>query len=149
MILGRFAERRDLLDGIAEKLRSLGYLPIIFDFERPTDRDLTETVKILAGLSRFVIADITNPSSVPLELQATIPEYMVPFVTIAQRGQPRFSMFNDLPAKYYWALPLLEYNTKESLLASFRDKVELPALDKLAEVRRLKAMLVPVRSAED
>lgn len=148
-ILGRFTERRDLLDGIADKLRSLGYLPIIFDFERPTDRDLTETVKILAGLSRFVIADITNPSSVPLELQATVPEYMVPFVTIAQRGQPRFSMFNDLPAKYHWALPLLEYNTKESLLASFRDKVELPALDKLAEVRRLKAMTVPVRSAED
>jgi hypothetical protein len=49
-------ERKGLLDAIAAKLRSLGYVSLIFDFERPTDRDLTETVKILAGLSRFVIA---------------------------------------------------------------------------------------------
>jgi len=149
LILGRFTERKELLDGIANELRSLGYLPIILDFERPTDRDLTETVRILAGLSRFVIADITNPRSVPLELQATVPEYVVPFVTIAQRGQPRFSMFDDLPAKYHWALPLLEYNTPQSLLAAFKEKVELPALEKLEEVRRLKAMPSPVRSAED
>ena len=74
------------MTGLPKSYDRSGYLPIIFDFERPTDRDLTETVKILAGLSRFVIADVTNTSSVPLELQATVPEYMVPFVTIAQRG---------------------------------------------------------------
>ena len=149
LILGRFSERKELLDGIANKLRSLDYLPIIFDFERPTDRDLTETVRILAGLSRFVIADITNPRSVPLELQATVPEYMVPFVTILQRGHARFSMFDDLPIKYHWALPLLEYNTPESLLTHFKEKVVLPALEKLEEVRRLKSRPRPVRSAED
>ena len=82
LILGRFTERRDLLDGIANELRSSGYLPIIFDFKRPTNLDLTETVRILAGLSRFVIADITNPSSVPLETLAILTDYMVPFVTI-------------------------------------------------------------------
>src|SRR6516225_8423813 len=42
---------------------------------------------------------------------------MVPFVTIAQRGQPIFSMFDDLPGKYHWALPLLEYPTPERLLS--------------------------------
>jgi hypothetical protein len=31
-------------------------------------------------LSRFIIADITNPRSSPLELQATMPDYMIPFV---------------------------------------------------------------------
>lgn len=74
LILGRFTERKDLLEGMAAKLREFGYLPIIFDFERPTNLDITETVKILAGLSAFVIADITNPLSVPLELQATVPD---------------------------------------------------------------------------
>jgi hypothetical protein len=49
LVLGRFTERKQLLNGIADRLRSLGYLPIIFDFERPTDRDLTETVKILGN----------------------------------------------------------------------------------------------------
>ena len=149
MILGRFTARTDLLDGIADRLRLLGYLPIIFDFERPTDRDVTETVKILADLSRFVIADITNPRSVPLELQATVPDYMVPFVTIAQRGLPSFSMFDDLPGKYHWALPLLEYNTAETLLIAFYNKVVAPALEKSDEVRRQKALLPQRRSAED
>jgi hypothetical protein len=105
LILGRFTERKELLDSIATKLRELNYLPIIFDFDRPTDHDLTETVKVLAGLARFVIADITNPRSVPLELQATVPDYMVPFVTILLRGQSAFGMFDDLPRKYHWALP--------------------------------------------
>jgi uncharacterized protein YjbI with pentapeptide repeats len=149
LVLGRFTERKPMLDAIADKLRALDYLPIIFDFERPSDRDLTETVKVLAGLSLFVIADITNPRSVPLELQATVPDYMVPFVTVVQRGQPVFAMFDDLPGKYDWALPLLEYNSAESLLAAFEDKIVAPALDKLAEVRRRKALPRPRRSAED
>ena len=149
LILGRFTERKELLDRMADKLRSLGYLPMIFDFERPTDRDLTETVKILAGLSRFVIADITNPRSVPLELQAAVPDYMVPFVTILQRGQPTFGMFDDLPRKYHWALPLLEYNTVETLLAAFEHKIVCPALDKADEIRREKAAPQTRRSAEN
>jgi uncharacterized protein YjbI with pentapeptide repeats len=149
LILGRFTERKQLLDRIADKLRLLGYIPMIFDFERPTDRDLTETVKILAGLSRFVIADITNPRSVPLELGATVPDYMVPFVTILQRGQPAFGMFNDLPRKYHWALPLLEYNTADTLLAAFEQKVVAPALEKADQVRQEKAASPLRRSAEE
>jgi len=149
LILGRFTERKELLDRMADKLRLLGYIPMIFDFDRPTDRDLTETVKILAGLSRFVIADITNPRSVPLELQATVPDYMVPFVTILQRGQPAFGMFDDLPRKYHWALPLLEYNTADTLLAAFEKKVVEPALRKAAKVRRKKAASPLRRSAEE
>jgi hypothetical protein len=80
LILGRFTpERKAVLDALRYELASLDLVPIIFDFEKPTRRDLEETVKVLAGLSRFVIADITNPSSSPLELHATVPEYMVPF----------------------------------------------------------------------
>ena len=93
------------------------------DFEHPTHRDITETLKVLAGLPRFVIADITNPLSVPLELQVTVPDYEVPFVTILQRGQPAFGIFDNLQLKYYWALPTLEYKDAETLLAAFEDKV--------------------------
>ena len=73
---------------------------------------------------------------------------MVPFVSIVQRGQPVFGMFDDLPRKYDWALPLLEYNTTESLLATFEPKVVTPALEKLGEVRRRKALVPQRRSAE-
>ncbi len=75
MILGRFsAERKIILDNIRSKLRDCGYVPIMFDFEKATSRDFTETIKILAGLSKFVIVDITNPKSSPLELQAIVPD---------------------------------------------------------------------------
>src|SRR6516165_5760466 len=39
---------------------------MMFDFDRPTQRDFTETIKVLAGLSPFIIADITNRASSPL-----------------------------------------------------------------------------------
>ena len=58
---------------------------------------------MLCGLSKFVIVDITNPRSTPLELQATVPDYMVPFVPILGRGQSPFAMFTDLQ-KYDWVL---------------------------------------------
>jgi len=138
-----------LLEAIADKLRALDYLPIVFDFDRPTDRNLTETVKVLAGLSLFVVVDITNPRSVPLELQATVPDYMVPFVTLVERGQPVFGMFDDLPRKCDWALPLLEYSSADTLLAAFENKVISPALEKLGDVRRRKALPPQRRSAED
>ena len=39
-------------------------------------------VRLLANLSRFVIVDITNPRSTPLELAEVVPDYMVPFAPI-------------------------------------------------------------------
>ena len=100
-------------------------------------------------ISRFVIADITNPRSVPLELEATVPDYMVPFVTIVERGQPVFGMFDDLPRKYNWALPLMEYRNVDTLLAAFEKKIVNPALEKAQEVRLQKAAAPLRRSAED
>ena len=97
LILGRFTpERKAVLDALREKLRSLNFVPIVFDFERPTTHDFTETIMTLAGLSCFIIADITNPKSSPLELQATVPNYMTPFVPIIQEGEQPFAIFTDL-----------------------------------------------------
>ncbi len=123
LILGRFTpERKKVLDAIRQELRNnYNLLPIVFDFERATEKDVTETVKILAGLSRFVIADITEPKSSPLELQATIPNYMVPFVTIIEQGETPFSMFTDLWKKYdKWVLKPLEYPSLEVLMKNFK-----------------------------
>ena len=100
LILGRFTERKDIPERLRDALRQRGYVPIVFDFERPTDRDFTETVMTLAGMCLFIIADITHPKSVPLELQATIPNYMIPFVPIIQEGEKPFAMFVDLWKKY-------------------------------------------------
>src|SRR5260370_6180200 len=101
LILGRFTpERKAVLDAIREKLRFLNFLPIVFDFDRPTAHDFTETIMTLAGLSCFIIADITNPKSSPLELQPTVPNYIPPFLPLIPQGEQPFPMFTDLQNRY-------------------------------------------------
>jgi hypothetical protein len=90
-----------VLEQLRDKLRDLGFVPMVFNFDKPETKDFTETVRLLCGLSKFVIVDITNPRSAPLELQATVPDYMVPFVPILQQGDEEnpFTMFVDLQNK--------------------------------------------------
>jgi hypothetical protein len=97
LLLGRFTKGRlAVLERLREKLRSLGFVPMVFNFDKPETKDFSETVRLLCGLSKFVIVDITNPRSSPLELQATVPDYMVPFAPILEQGQEPFAMFLDL-----------------------------------------------------
>ena len=141
LILGRFAlpERKAILDALRNKLREYDLLPIVFDFDRPSDKDFTETVKTLAGLSYFVIADVTNPKSSPLELQATVPDYQIPFVPIIQEGEQRFSMMADLQQKYDWVLPTKSYDFIETLMAALKPGIIDPAVEMRNKLRLVKA----------
>jgi hypothetical protein len=124
LILGRFSDdRKTILNALRDALRNKGFLPIVFDFERPKGRDFTETIMTLAGMSCFVIADITNPRSAPLELQATIPDYMIPFVPILQEGESAFSMFANFQTKYDWVFDSLAYDSSQNLIDVLDDAV--------------------------
>src|SRR5579884_2779430 len=151
LILGRFTpERKAVLDAIREKLRTLNFLPIVFDFERPTARDFTETILTLAGLSCFIIADITNPKSSPLELQATVPNYMIPFVPIIQEGEQPFAMFTDLQNRYHdWVLDTLRYDTPSNLVKVLEQAIVRPALERQAELLLIKAQDLRTRHIKD
>jgi uncharacterized protein YjbI with pentapeptide repeats len=142
LLLGRFTEgRMVVLERLREKLRELGFVPMVFNFDKPETKDFTETVRLLASLSKFVIVDITNPRSAPLELQATVPDYMVPFVPILQQGEQPFSMFVDLQNKYDWVLqPVVGYPSVDRLIEVLEDKVVRPAEAKFNELlaRRTK-----------
>lgn len=111
---------------------------MMFDFENVQTRDFTETIKILAGLSRFVIADISNPRSSPLELQATVPDYEIPFLSIIQKGEQPFSMFSDLKNKYPWVLEPIEYDSEMQLLEHFEKVIIERALDRETEIFDIK-----------
>ena len=77
LILGRFTpERKVVLDAIRDELRKRDYLPVLFDFEKPASKDLTGTISTLANMARFIIADLTDPSSVPHELARLVPALM-------------------------------------------------------------------------
>src|SRR5262249_55718333 len=65
LILGRFTdERKEVLDALRDELRKRGYIPILFDFEKPRGRDTDETITLLARMARFIVADISDAKSV-------------------------------------------------------------------------------------
>jgi hypothetical protein len=146
LLLGRFTESRiEILERLRTKLRDLGYVPMVFNFDKPETKDFTEKVRLLAGLSRFVIVDITNPKSAPLELQATVPDYMIPFVPILQAGEDPFAMFVDLQIKYDWVLePVIGYPSVDRLIEVVEEKIVRPAEVKSDELlaRRTKQLRV-------
>lgn len=103
LILGRFGAYKSLLDELREALRDRGYVPMMLDSDPAESRDITETVRTLAGLSRFVIVNLTDPRSVPHELQAFVPFTAVPVIPIIQQGEAPYALFSDF-AKYGWVL---------------------------------------------
>jgi hypothetical protein len=128
------------LERLRDELRRRGYLPIVFNFDKPETKDFTETVRLLAGLSKFVIADITNPKSAPLELQATVPEIMVPFRPIIEEGEKPFAMLRDLwinhPDRVFEPI---YYSSVDALIASLDEKIIKPAEARFVELVKRKA----------
>jgi hypothetical protein len=139
LILGRFTdERKAVLDALREELRKHQYLPILFDFSVPATRDITETVSLLARMARFIIADLTDPSSIPKELEAIVPSLAVPVQPLLEGSSRPYAMFKDY-WKYEWVLPVYRYQGLEPLLTTLAEKVIAPAEGKvkaLAERRR-------------
>ncbi len=144
LILGRFSDpqRKSVLVGLREGLRSFDLLPIVFDFDRPTDKDYTETVQTLAGMSMFVIADLTSPKSPPLELEATVKQVKIPYIPIIDISVDKypFSMLGDLQKSFHWVLATRQYKSKEDLLDGENLKTYIiePAFAKREQLREAK-----------
>lgn len=137
LILGRFTPgRKAVLDELREALRTYGYLPILFDFEKPSSRNFTETVRTLAHLSRFIIADLTDPSSIPQELQAIVPTLAVPVQPVLLEGKREYSMFSDFLKTYHWVLPVYYYRDQGNLLTTLKEQVIEPAEQKAQELEK-------------
>jgi pentapeptide repeat protein len=137
LILGRFTPKRKVvLDAIRDELRKRDYLPVLFDFEKPASKDLTGTISTLANMARFVIADLTDPSSVPHELATLVPGTVVPVQTIILEGQREYAMFPDLKTRYHWVLEPHQYKSQELLIAHLGKTVIAPAEAKAKELAR-------------
>ena len=128
LILGRFtAERKAVLDAMREELRRRNYLPILFDFEKPASRDLTETISTLAHMARFIIADITEAKSIPQELQRIVPDLpSVPVQPVLQASAEEYGMFEHF-TRYPWVLETYRYESLEEVIAALTEKVIAPA----------------------
>lgn len=120
LLLGRFQEGGlARLDGIRQWFQERGFTPMMFDFARPDNLSLTETVVTMAGLSKFILVDLSGPS-VPAELQAILSQIKKPLMVF---GDP-YALAADL-ADHTRVFPL--EGNDEQLLASIEQT--LPAIE--------------------
>lgn len=141
LLLGRFESGGlEVLRKIAEKLRELNYLPIIFDFDRPESQVYTETIQPLAKLSRFVIVDLSGPS-VPQELQATVPTTKIPFVSIIEKDKRIPSLIKDFEMYSGWLTPTFVFANTEELISGLPSKIIAPAEERHKEIRQKLAQI--------
>jgi uncharacterized protein YjbI with pentapeptide repeats len=145
LILGRFTEeRKSVLDAIREELRRHDYLPILFDFDKPANRDVTETISLLARMARFVVADITDAKAIPQELNVIVPDLpSVPVQPLLLRESSEYGMFEHY-ARYPWVLPLHRYETPDQLIAALGEHVIEPAERKALELRSGARPIPPI-----
>lgn len=146
LILGRFTtERKAILDALRDELRKRNYTPVLFDFEKPANRDITETVSTLAHLARFVIADITEPKSLPQELSHIVPFLpSVPIVPLLHVSEREYGMYEHFTS-YPWVQPIYQYRDLDELLDSIQAHVIDPAEKTVRElaIEKAKRLEIP------
>lgn len=137
LILGCFTppERQQVLNNLRDELRRHNYLPIVCDFEKPSARDLTETISTLAHMSRFIIADFTDPRSILQEFRTIVPNLRsVPVQPIlhtsAKKEYALFAHFQQYP----WVLETFWYDSSEEAIAFLNQKIILQAEAKAREL---------------
>jgi hypothetical protein len=139
LILGRFSipERKGVLDALRDELRKpeRGYVPVVFDFEKPRTQTTINTITLLARMARFVIADISDAKSVLQELQAIVPHSpKLPVLPIIVAGQEEPGMFDSIEA-YQSVLKVHRYDSLTQLLADLKDRVIDPLEAEVAKLR--------------
>jgi hypothetical protein len=124
LILGRFNEQqKPVLEAIRDELRVNNFLPVLFGFDPPRNRIITETLTTLARLARFIIADITDPRSIPQELAFIVPDLpSVPIQPIIHISQREYGMFEHF-IRFPWVLPVYHYTDQTSLQHSLKENV--------------------------
>ena len=139
LILGRFSRRRlPVLNAIKTHLQSHKnrYLPELFTFTKPESRDLVEAITGFAALSRFVIADLSEPRSVQQELEAIAPRFQsVPIVPLINSTGKEYATFESIKRRVNVVKPTIRYRGVDDLIQKLDTQVVPQAETKLREVR--------------
>ena len=78
-------------------------------------------------MSRFIIADITDPKSIPQELQSIIPNFpSIPVQPLLQEEAREYAMFEHF-RRYPWVLDEVIYTDQKDLIASIVERIIQPA----------------------
>ncbi|SIN71228.1 pentapeptide repeat-containing protein [Algoriphagus halophilus] len=100
LLLGKFKDGGlELLRDVADKLRKRNFIPVIFDFNPSENTSIIENVVTMAGLSKFVIANLEG-SSVPAELAKITSNFRNPVIAWIHddKHDSIYAMFQDVIA---------------------------------------------------
>jgi hypothetical protein len=137
LILGRFTpERKAVLDALREELRKRDRTPIVFDFDPPESKNITDTVKLLAQLARYIVVDLSDPNSAPYELGviSMLGLDSTPIVPLIASGQRPFPMLDDVLRKR-WSTQLVRYQDLDDITANLDERLIKIAEAKVQELR--------------
>ena len=99
----------------------------MFDFKKPKSRDTIETIRTLAGMSKFIVADLTDAKSVVQEMQAIVPDFpSVPVRLIIIKSQEEPGMFDHIRQFRSVVTGAFKYKNPEEVIKSIGDKILKP-----------------------
>jgi CHAT domain len=143
VILGRFKpERKSILDFIRRWIATppSSYVGLVFDFEQPRDRTMLESVLRFAAVSRFVIADLSDPKWVLAELQQIVRNFRsLPIVPIIQWEEDEKDAVAEFEG-YPWVHSVVRYRDLAHLEQILQSQVIEPA-EQLYDDLRPRAVL--------
>lgn len=159
LVLGRFARKETLLT-ICDDLRRNNWLSILFDFAQPAGRTTLETIMILAGMSQFVIADITDPACVFMEIANIARNYPnLPVYPVLAAESPVPGAWEVIRKWQQSVQPLVRYDSPDAvvgaIMAQGSSELASPAVDKarnvfvLAEDERVAQIITEVTCGYD
>jgi hypothetical protein len=136
LILGRFTpERKPILEAIRDELRDRHYTPLLFNFEQALSRDRSQSLRTLARIAHFIIADLSLHKSIAQELRAILPDTSVPVQPLLNGTRRFYNTFPDFK-QYPHFLSGHRYNSLVDLQATFEEKVIKPAEEKARELEK-------------
>jgi hypothetical protein len=138
LILGRFSKKRKpILDAIRDELRNHDYLPMMFDFKPSPNRPTFDTIKTLAGMAKFVIADLTDARSVNQEVDYILENLpSVAVRLIRKKSARKYGMRDSDILRLSVVKGTYEYGSIEEVIDSIEAKIISPAGEKVKELRQ-------------
>jgi len=136
LILGRFLPETKLtLYELKNEFRRRGYCPVMFDFEKPHNRDFVETVCTIAHLSRFVVADFTMARIILEEVPHIVRNVAVPIVPLMKQDGGREPVtLENLRRNHKSVLETRRYINSSDLIENLERIAIVPAEAKAREL---------------
>jgi hypothetical protein len=100
----------------------------MFDFQPSANQTTLGTIKTLASMARFVIADLTDARSVLTEIWAIVPAFpKVAVRLLIKKSAHEYGMLDHIRAYRSVVENTYEYENVEDVIASIKENVIGPA----------------------